>query len=983
MDTNISLIQGERFKKYQNKIKKSIEKNEKTYTKEGFTNVFDLNNSRVSANNNQNKMDRTQLNRLKAQFDKLKQEYTDLENSLTDDMDNILGRYSEKNSYNGKNLKISNNGAIGYVTKRGDFKWYGNPDIMLNTAGKNGCPLASNLETVDIPNYSDFNTTGQTLNTSPSLRVGSSMISGQSCGYEGQNVYVTSLVPKDVKTKYIGCYADSSDSPAMTFIGGVPPITFGGIQNGNFSQPEIPNDSYQYMNTQIPGWDFNAVLINNSSAWGFPSPYPSGPQSAVIQFKQTMCQWIQLRAGTYNIQFYSCGRPNSDINNIFIRCGQSATMEENPVVTNFMPLTQWIQYKDITLNIPSDGLYGLWFIGTADDDRSCAIQDIQIIQSSSSDDTGSYTYDMCKEDAINQGYKYFALQNVNSTTGYGYCAVTNDEIRATKYGKSMIALENKPLWSSNTQGNPGCSAILNIQGSLSVVNQSGASIFNTPSASNIPSSYLGCYGDTSDRAMPIIDNANQIYNYESCEKVAKDGNYAYFGLQNSTTGQNAACGVSNDWGQVTKYGTAGNCTTLSNGIVSGGGWSNAVYGTTPSGQFYLSLEYNKTGAVGIYIWRGTAPNNNQGSVWKFETTGATDPNPNYQASKGKYGQNWMPSGSTLAPGDFIGTDNGCAYLIMQNDGNLVLYTSKMGPNCSADQNNNMGGGQNANALYSLSAVGNAASLGKIGFIDNDANLREYPSSMIGKSTNYDVIQNYDSYGNDLPNMPLTNTSLETCKTTCDSNDECNGFVYDNTNQLCYLKDNNMYPKDTKIRSTGLDLYTRTPSLINNASCPTVLNNIDSVQYDNYIKGDDMTDKYTCDSRLITDKQEAQLNKLASQIADVGDKIGQELNNLYNTNVNINTNMDTGETTMNRDFKMYYKVKQNINTLLERRTNKTDRKNMTKIKTNNMLETMLNMNDLNGMATDSDLVVLQNNYQYILWSIIAVGIVVATIHNIKK
>ena len=94
-------------------------------------------------------------------------------------------------------------------------------------------------------------------------------------------------------------------------------------------------------------------------------------------------------------------------------------------------------------------------------------------------------------------------------------------------------------------------------------------------------------------------------------------------------------------------------------------------------------------------------------------------------------------------------------------------------------------------------------------------------------------------------------------------------------------------------------------------------------------------------------------------------------------------MNTGETTMNNDFKMYYDVKKSINTLLERQTTKTDKKNITKIKNNNMLETMLNMNDLNGMVTDTDLVVLQNNYQYILWSIIAVGIVVATIHNIKK
>jgi hypothetical protein len=50
------------------------------------------------------------------------------------------------------------------------------------------------------------------------------------------------------------------------------------------------------------------------------------------------------------------------------------------------------------------------------------------------------------------------------------------------------------------------------------------------------------------------------------------------------------------------------------------------------------------------------------------------PNPYYAADKGKYGKNWMSSGSTLAIGEFIGSTNGDIALIMQSDGNLVLYT---------------------------------------------------------------------------------------------------------------------------------------------------------------------------------------------------------------------------------------------------------------------------------------------------------------------
>jgi hypothetical protein len=309
----------------------------------------------------------------------------------------------------------------------------------------------------------------------------------------------------------------------------------------------------------------------------------------------------------------------------------------------------------------------------------------------------------------------------------------------------------------------------------------------------------------------------------------------------------------------------------------------------------------------------------------------------------------------------------------------------MGENCSTDQNKHMGGGQNANALYMLDVVGNPASMGKIGFVDNDANLKEYPSSMIGKSTNYDVIQNYDSHGNDLTNMPLTNVTVDSCKTSCNNNGDCNGFIYDNNNQLCYLKNNNMYPVGKRTRASGLDLYTRTSSLINNSVCPNNFINIDSVQYDHYVKGNQMTPEDTCSTDVVSVEDTIKLNKLKEQLAELADKINKNTNILTTNNTNINNSMDKGEKTINNDFKQYYQVKENINRLLEKTTNKTYKKNSNKINNNNMLvvESMLNMNDLNAMMSDSDLVVLQNNYQYILWSIVAIGVITTTINIIKK
>ena len=107
----------------------------------------------------------------------------------------------------------------------------------------------------------------------------------------------------------------------MTFIGGAPPQP-SALVNGNFDQPQIANNSYQYAQQdsgdfqqqssfiKVPGWDFRAVLINNSDAWGYPKPYPSGSQAACIQGNQNMSQNIFFQAGvTYTLSFDACGRP--------------------------------------------------------------------------------------------------------------------------------------------------------------------------------------------------------------------------------------------------------------------------------------------------------------------------------------------------------------------------------------------------------------------------------------------------------------------------------------------------------------------------------------------------------------------------------------------------------------------------------------------------------------------------------------------------
>jgi hypothetical protein len=553
---------------------------------------------------------------------------------------------------------------------------------------------------------------------------------------------------------------------------------------------------------------------------------------------------------------------------------------------------------------------------------------------------------------LNAGYKYFALQNVNTQTNKGYCAVSNDYVGVTKPGTAYAVTKAVPLWDSKITGS-GNYAYLTVQGALTVYNTSGSSIFNTDNKSAIPSNYLGCYGDKSSRAMPLHNSGKQKYSLQQCNDIAEDGNYKYFGLQNSTSGTNAQCALSNDLASTIKYGKAGNCTKIKDGSWTGGGWSNAVYSLNPSSFYFLILQDDGN----MCIYRGTGPNDNQGNIWCSGTNGKQQKaNPAYAAAKGKYGKNWIASGTGLSAGDWVGSNDGSIYLIMQSDGNLVLYTSQTGENCYKMKDGNTGGGVDANALYEFNETGIPANVGKVAYVDSNSLLYTYPDSNLGLSDNYNSYTNYSSSGNDISGSSFSNATIDSCKKACNDNKDCYGFDFDKTNKVCYPKNKNMYPKGTRANNSSVDLYVRTPKITNPPIGVTdKILNVDSISYENYPKGSgDMRtsnnlSNATSVQRQQLDQLQSTLDLLSSQINDYSSKFETNNDDVENqTYKNIN------------ELRNYVK---NINY------------------TNNKIKGF-NTN-VDNILKDSDIVVLQKNYDYLFWSIIATATVLVSINIVKK
>jgi hypothetical protein len=977
--TNISnnnmspaLSQGIHFKKYKHKFNTTIvecfegssnevvSEDNPTFINESNENILTRQSNKIIEDNQRTKYDNDKLDALRKDYDASLKQYQDLMDKINKTSEDYIKR-TTNNPYAGKTIRFTG-GDICYVTQEGVVKYIESMEIWNSVAGKNGCLVTKTYTDVPVK-YPDTDIQGTSI-PELNLILGPHMQLGESCGNAGKNVFVNTLL-NNTKDKYVGCYKDNRKSPLMTFIGSSPPPDVL-IQNGNFSNSKIENNSYKYLSwntTLIPGWNFNCVISNNSSAWGFPMPYPNGQQCAIIQGTQELWtfDYIDFVEGTeYIISFIACGRNCCD------KSGKSNTinvgLEGQTFFTVDPPVNKWkTYYKTFTIS----GSKRISFKGTITNDRSTAIQNVQLSTSKPAD--GTYTYESCKQSAINNDYQYFSLQGVNNATSSGFCAVSNSEPTSSSLGESIITDTQISLWVTKTN-NFGNTAFLNGQGSLVVNNSGGTAVWASPSQK--ATDYIGCYGDANERAMSLINSGRQSYNYKTCQDEATKGNFKYFGLQNSSSGQNAQCGLSNDKLKTVRYGVRNNCTKLTDGTTSGGGWSNAIYSREPENPYFLILQDDGN----MCIYRGSGPSNNQGLIWETMTNGKQkSPNPNYYASKGKFGKNWISNGTSLAAGDFIGSTNGSIYLFMQSDGNLVLYTSTTKTNCSRMSDGNMGSGIEGNALYDIGSTAFKKNMGKLGFVDENDVLHNYPSDNSELTKNYTKISNLNVYENDIPNASYGNSTKEQCQTTCDSSKNCYGYVYDFQNKVCYPKTNEMWPYGGKSGYLNfVDTYIRGKKPISVPSGTTTDTiNIDSQQYQFYNKGGPPDTKYGLTNANANEKTE--LERLEVQMKNQSNEISKLINKNSKGTYTSENQTDKNLQGLNEYEIKSRKITNDINILNSTGDNKRESFSNLGYNANN---------NINKILQDSDINVLQKNYDYLLWTILATGSVLVAM-NITK
>lgn len=1022
----LSLNQGKQFNNYQNKIKKSI--NSKRSLKEGFVNEQDemllrsqddgfksvLQNQR-QINNNNNKANQQQLDQLRTlqnKYQNLIQQYNQIQKTLLDSSLEVIDRTSN-NKYLNKNIKFTD-GTICYVTSQGIAKPYPTYDIFKNNIGKNGCPLENDIINLAIPWLTSY-VPGSIIPTTPTLIVGENMISEESCGNEGKNIYVSSLIDNPTSS-YIGCY---NDIPSITNINIVPIMKSSNNVNGYISSASTTylsnNDTFgpwasfdqnpntywssdesssaKYNSTTGIYEGTNYVSINNlgningeSLEISMPGVSTNSAQNiTVIQYSLT--PRIDLFTTRSPNSWYILGYNNNQwflvdnrIGENFLNSSPKVYTCSNPAsYSSYMILITTVGNNDQSSNRNSVQIaeWNLYSNSLSNNNDSRAMTLVSNLIENSS-------FDQCQQYAIDNGYQYFGTTDYQSN-GLTSCVVSNDISRIKMYGDGSLQTTAIPLWETNTSGTNATTCYISSNGTLNLNDSSGTVIWTTPNSppdcSNggyvNPDTIQGSFGGNCvgkplniDCGTPnpnqsygtegIVGNLNDILKNKSTQMLNQT-NWTYNPLTDWTGQDPAVCCL-----KTVNYSYQCGNSAFKTGEINGGtdinfDCSNEVGNCV----FFLILQDDGN----LCLYRGSDPSSNKGAIWCSNTNGQQKSvNSDWVSSKGKYGRNYLKNNETLIAGEWIGSNDGSMRLIMGTDGNLVLFTSELKPGCNKN-NNYYYGEKDVNSVYQLNSVGNKNNLGKLAYIDSDSKLKEYPDSMISYSNDYQLYQGYDSGGNDL--LSLQATSIEDCTSSCNNNLSCAAFVYQSNTTTCWLKNKNAYPKGDKQINNSLVLGIRKPMLKGSTTCSNEIVNVDSVQYDNYTKGPNMDSNTECNTKtqVTSDENRMEYDNIKQSLYSLGQQIASEMENLYNQDNKIYEKLNMNEKEFNKSIAMY----KNIN-------NKIQSNNIEGMTTMNK---KLSINDINGMLTNTDLIVLQENYSYMFWSILAVGILIVTINTMKK
>uniref|UniRef100_A0A6C0AZY9 Uncharacterized protein n=1 Tax=viral metagenome TaxID=1070528 RepID=A0A6C0AZY9_9ZZZZ len=527
------------------------------------------------------------------------------------------------------------------------------------------------------------------------------------------------------------------------------------------------------------------------------------------------------------------------------------------------------------------------------------------------------------------------------------------------------------------------------------------------------SQYIGAYNDNSET--PAMTKINDQYTFSQCQQEAVNSGNLYFGLENSdSSGNSARCSVSNDLSDVTKYGkNMPKCSMGSDKKMYGSNLVNALYSTT--GPSFLGC-YNDNSSNRAMIVNGpelstfspvyAAGPFNMGP-WNVSSS-FPDPNAQwiwYTADFQTNAPNNTGSPMTLINiFNYTGTGymNAKLYGICDNSATIYLNGQSIG---TITNGWSEGGIQlpitiAPGANYISASVENQG--GPAGFLmtiidTNNTILFDtnflwkytsiHASQLIPDAQNFTVAscQQY-AVTNGYQYFGLQNGAAGTSQCFV-SNDLSKSTQYGSADSIMKGSDGSVYGKNDvnavyKIMTPGYPANLGKAGYINedstvseypkgmisngsilgaNNSCPKELQSINSIVWEGLKKSDKfMSASSTCGLANAVQADQATVQELGKQLEDMCNKIIERIHYLEGLDSSIIQQTGINKKALDEMLTKYQSYNKQF---IEYKTSEQQ--------------------NISGILTDSNILVTQENYSYILWCVLAITGVIIAFTLIKK
>ena len=936
--TSYSDNQGLEYKRKHNSITKEMNE-----FKEGFENPTDK--PMVNA---KNKKEIDELIKLQNNYNAKLSDYA---NAYKLVMNNANAYFDMlKSPLLNKNIRL-NDGTIGYVTSMGIFRPYPSMFTFNQVAGKRGCPS----DWVQV----DAIISNNKVTTNPPFTVGRQMAANNSCGNEGKNVIASNTgIPG--QHKYQGCYRVPKDSTALIYQDAL------GSNTTIDACKQLAHDSGSsvfalsgggleaskcYIGNDLDKVNSNVTSVDSIVSWESPTNLTSiyarlnyAGQLTINGFKQGNSSNIKEGLLYKVVNGYMNDDPNFFVKN------QASTTGIVSDLTNITTSTGgYLNNKSTKVSVEWVGYFkpnitGKWLFSLRTD--NCSF--------------------MWLGDSAKSNY------SVNNTF------INNKGLHAPVEKTASMSLIKDvyyPIRIQFGQNMGGTRFTLTFSSPSGVTRSNGNYFFNTPNPFN-------------DELIIPISDTNDAVLWES--NPPQGGCNADFGgkviLDTATYGEN--CNYTRGPQGQSYYVPTGNAyehvqSTLNNTdtYTIGRGFSNDVAPGCPKGftssykcgngatklvdiageaggklvKFDCSNEMNKCNAYFLNVQDDgnlVIYGEKRSVIWNSNTYNKVDTiNEEKKAINGKYKRSFLKPGETLNDGEFVGSTNGkCCLQMIKGRGLVLMYFTS---NCKLIQNNTYGikdlPGNLTMATYSM-PVNDMSNYNKIAYISGDGIRREYTSDLLSKSSDYINIGNFKQDGNTLRTVK---GNFEVCRTECNKDPNCDGFVFDN--ETCQLRDSsNMFPKVKRYSNANSTLYKRISNVKNNSSCNKKLFQTSTSTYGGYNKGVNVNMKQECGLASLNKTSRQQLDTKLNELTQIVNTINSKVNNLSDTDKKLLESYGFNQNKINNSIMSLGLLQQKY------------------LGSKPQLETAT------GMVDNSENDMLSKTYYHILWSILAIMIVIGGI-----